>query len=748
MLHHLSGRWRKPGAPALAIAAAAVVSAAVVPAIATTSAASPTQAAATFAKLGADNSLRQVLMLNGDRLFVRSGKGAALTTLVPAPFGRAVLTLHLAGASYQIPVDALPYLGHGLDPSLFNLALLERAESAGKLPVRLSFAGAERSLPGITITGHSGQTATGYLTASSARTFGAALFRQFAIDHARASYASSPLFAGVSIALAGAPAATPVRPQFPMHTLTVHGINEFRKRDNGDVVLIINADNPNTFGDPFEVGNFFFHGVAKYSVPAGHYWAITDFVTLLKHGFVGQRVVVLPQFTVSSTAGSRAKIRLTARSATSEITVKTPRASTGLSDTWTVVRTSPHGLQAVVGTSSFGPVFISPTHSKPSVGTIQSYTAAQTFSPSSDKGTPYAFNLDFAGPVGTIPTQHFVATPASLATVQERYFVNTPTHGFWMTQGGYLPQLGAIGISFTPEIRMPGLQTQYMTGGRSIVWESAFFANNGAAQADSIFTLLPGQQVTENWNQYPLHPQPTAQLLTGRLATIFSQLPSAVRSGNFLLLSPAPMSDNQLGHFGLGIFSSGFNVEQNGHLIEHGGFGGLAFVKVSAKPSVIRFALHSQQFNPLSVLSPATTTVWKFQTSRNPGAKIPSSWFCFSFNGNFTQHCAVQPMLTLNYQVQDLGLDGVAPAGQQHIAVSVGHIELAAQTAITHASAQVSYDNGQFWHPVTLVGSGNGQYVMSFSPPAGVDVTLRFRASDAAANSITETILSAYSVGP
>lgn len=712
-----------------------------------TAAASPTPATATLAKLGPSSSIRQVLMLNGDRLLVRHAAHGALTTLRPARFGDAVLTLHLAGADYQIPVDALPYIGHGLDPSLFNLALLERAESAGRLPVRLSFAGAEHSLPGITITSLRGQTATGYLTASSARIFGAALYRQFAADHATAAYASSRLFAGVRIALAGAPAPESARPLFPMHTLTVTGINDFGKRDNGDVVLVINADNPNTFGDPIETGNFFFHGVAKYSVPAGHYWAITDFIVGLKHGLVSQRLVVLPQFTVSRGAKSTAKIKLSARSASSEITVKTPRAGTDLSDTWTAVRTSPDGLQAIVGTSSFGPVFISPTTTKPSVGTIQSYTSAQLISPPSDKTVPYAYNLDFAGPVGTIPTQHFVVKQASLATVNERYFVNRRTHGFWMTSGGFLPQLGGIFISFNPEIRMPGLQTQYMSGGRSIVWDSAFFADNGAAQGDSIRTLLPGQVLTENWNQYPLHPQPTAQLLTGRFARIFSQLPTAFRSGNFLFLSPSPMSDNQAGHFGLAPFMSGFNVEQNGHPIAHGPFFGLEVLKVSAKPSVIRFGLHVTQFNPLSVLSPATTTVWTFHSSRRP-QKIPSSWFCFAFNGNLTQHCAIEPMLTLNYQVTGLGLDGVAPAGEQKVAVSVGHIALAANAAIAHASARVSYDNGQFWHPVKLLGSGNGQFVMSFSPPAGVDVTLRFKATDANGNSIAETILSAYSVGP
>ncbi|HWF81401.1 MAG TPA: hypothetical protein VN695_12530 [Streptosporangiaceae bacterium] len=744
MLHHLPRRWPKPGPRALAIAAMALVSAAVLPAMTITAAASPTPATTTVAKLSPDAGSRQVLMLNGDRLLVRPARDGALTTLLPARFGKAVLTLHIARTIYHIPVDALPYIGHGLDPSLFNLASLERAESAGRLPVQVSFAGAQRPLPGIKITSRDGRTAAGYLTTSSAKVFGAALYRQFIVDHATAGYANSPLFAGVHITLAGAQAAVPLRPSFPMHTLTVTAVNEFNRPDDGDVVLVINADNPNKFGDPIETGNIFFRGVAKYSVPSGHYWAITDFIAGLKNGSLSQRLVVLPQFTVKNST----KVSLSAHAASSEISVKTPRASTGLTDTWTVVRTSPHGLMATIATSSFGPVFISPTTKKPSVGTIQSFTGAQLISPSSAKGTPYVYNLAFAGPVGTIPAQHFIVTPGSLATVHERYFVSSPTSGSWSTSGGFLPQLGVIGIGiFTPEISMPGLQTQYMTGGRSIVWASSFFADNGAAQQDAIRTLLPGQQLTENWNQYPLHPQPFAQLLTGKLATIFSQVPSAFRTGNVLFLAPAPVSDNQVGHIGLAGFTSSFSAQRNGHQIAGGGFQGLVTLNAGAKPSVIRFALHVQQLNPLSVLSPATSTTWTIHTSPQPNAVIPSSWVCFTPDGNVTSHCAIAPMLTLNYQVNGLGLGGVAPAGQQKIAVTVGHIQLAAEAAITHADAQVSYDNGRFWHPATLAAVGNGKYLMSFSPPAGVDVTLRFTASDAAANSVTETILSAYSVG-
>src|SRR6185437_3702577 len=195
VLHHLPRRWPKPGPRALAIAAMALVSAAVLPAMTITAAASPTPATTTVAKLSPDAGSRQVLMLNGDRLLVRPARDGALTTLLPARFGKAVLTLHIARTIYHIPVDALPYIGHGLDPSLFNLASLERAESAGRLPVQVSFAGAQRPLPGIKITSRDGRTAAGYLTTSSAKVFGAALYRQFIVDHATAGYANSPLFA-------------------------------------------------------------------------------------------------------------------------------------------------------------------------------------------------------------------------------------------------------------------------------------------------------------------------------------------------------------------------------------------------------------------------------------------------------------------------------------------------------------------------------------------------------------------------
>src|SRR5712691_9199604 len=77
------------------------------------------------------------------------------------------------------------------------------------------------ALPGVTITRSGGGVASGYLTASSARAFGRALVRQFRADHARGSYGTDGMFAGESVALAGAEPSPVPRPAFPMHTLTV-----------------------------------------------------------------------------------------------------------------------------------------------------------------------------------------------------------------------------------------------------------------------------------------------------------------------------------------------------------------------------------------------------------------------------------------------------------------------------------------------------------------------------------------------
>src|SRR5215468_12112108 len=163
---------------------------------------------------------RPVTLINGDRLLAGAERGGGMSHQLIAGaargIGAALASMTLGGRTYVIPADALPYLGRGLDPGLFDIASLMRDQAGGRLPVEVRYAGRVPSLPGISITVAHRGSARGYLTAASARTFGAALARQFTADHARGSYGQDGLFAGgVSISLPGAAGARAARQAGP-----------------------------------------------------------------------------------------------------------------------------------------------------------------------------------------------------------------------------------------------------------------------------------------------------------------------------------------------------------------------------------------------------------------------------------------------------------------------------------------------------------------------------------------------------
>src|SRR5580700_8449614 len=134
---------------------------------------------------------KTILLLNGDRMII-DGKSTDFE-LAGSGFAAAVTELRLAGREYVVPDVALPFLGHGLDLSLFDTAALP---GGGTLGVRITYSGAVPRLPGVKIARAAGGVATGYLTAAGAVTFGAALARQFAADHPAAGYGADGLFAG------------------------------------------------------------------------------------------------------------------------------------------------------------------------------------------------------------------------------------------------------------------------------------------------------------------------------------------------------------------------------------------------------------------------------------------------------------------------------------------------------------------------------------------------------------------------
>ena len=744
------------------LTAAGLACAAGLPALAAAGPAASGPAARAGAPPGAVRSLslaspvRRLLLVNGDLLMVRAGPDGRLSVgLRAAARPDAISSLRFGGQTLEIPAAAQPYLGRGLSPSLFSLAALEKAESGGRLPVQVAFTGRRPAIPGLTITRSGLGRADGYLTAASARVFGAALWRQFAADHARASYGSDGLFGhGVSIALAGAPltAARPAaRPSFRLHTLTVRGTDLRGRPDNGDSVFITSADNIQRFDGLQETTNFFYRGSMKFSLPAGHYWAFASFMN-----FNGRRpslrFVVLPQFTV---AGRHSTVRISERSASSEVTMPTPRPATEQQEGFEVVRGARTGSPYTYSWSWLGfSAWVSPTTRKPTVGALHAYSTG-TFSSPGKSATHYAYNLDYPGPAGIIPPQHFTVSPAGLGAVTEHYYQDVPTSDAgWLTFGGTAAQLQ---FEFQPVIqfRMPQVQTQYFTAGRSLLWTLQTLTNLNqftGGDSDIYRRFSGGQAESQNWNAFPLHPAPFTT--TGDLPSAFAVPTSAGRSGNTLNLDFTPFSDNQLGHTGPGFFGNSglvagrYVVDQNGRKIASGSaLNPIPGIKLSARPSVIKFALSANRYSSFYHLSSASQTVWTWHSTRDTAARVPQSWFCsFTTSGQLDRQCAVQHLMTLSYRVQGLSLTGQARPGPQVVDVTAGHIQLGGTAKITGATARVSFNDGDSWFPAHVTALGGGRFKVAYSAPAGVDVTLRVRASDAAGGSISETIVRGYGV--
>jgi subtilase family protein len=702
-----------------------------------------------------------VLLINGFQLAVLAGAGSRpVTALIPpkrsALAGSTViLTMGRPGHLSEVPADALPFLGRGLDPALFSVAALRRAEHGGRLPVLISYRGRVPSLPGVTITHASAGTAEGFVTARSAPRFGAALHRQFLADHDRAAYGSDGLFGhGVSIALAGAQSPGPVRPRFVMHTLTLHATSLAGRPDNGDFVFLTSADDIRRVAG----SGVFRHGIARVSVPAGHYWATGLFFH--RHRFA---TVFPPQFTVRAD-GPQPLVQVDGRTATSVVRIAAPRPATVDVLSFTTVLHGRTGPAFVFGDNVIGDLngphalkfAVSPASFARETGRLQTFTQAQLSSPRG-AAQPYFYKLDFPGPLDRVPPQQFTVQPSSLATVTENYVQDEPSTGHWGVVGGSADELDGV-VSLLQPQRMPGQRIQYLTGDPSVLWEGLYveFGRTFAGgQTGTLRTYRPDAAASEEWNRYPLHPAPTVN----QAAPARSPVPlllSAARAGDALTLAVTPFSDSTAGHTGTfaapdptSKLTERYEVDQDGARLASGNaVNGVPPVRLSPGPSRVRFTLSARRTGPHYILSPASTTTWQWRSQRDPSAAVPPPWACLTGPRDrpaLTRQCAVQPMMTLAYQVSGLTRDGAAAPGRQQIGLSVGHLQLAADPAITSAAVAVSFDDGKTWQPAKVTpGSAAGQYTASFTAPAGAFVTLRTTAADKAGGSVSETISRAY----
>ncbi|HLX48838.1 MAG TPA: hypothetical protein VKS82_10950 [Streptosporangiaceae bacterium] len=547
----------------------------------------------------------------------------------------------------------------------------------------------------------------------------------------------------------------PVQPGAQKYTLTIKGRNLAGAPDTGDFVQVFSATSLKWDENTLGLVWVFRHGLTTLHVPAGKYWLTALFGH--RHNL---RVDKPAQVTVTGNTTAA----VSARAASSEVTATTPRRAVLADATFSSADTLRGGYTFWdCGTFGSTRLWVSPLARSRTTGTLYSATSAQLDSPPG-QAVPYTYELDSDAPTGTIASQHLTVTAADLATVREHFYSDTATAAPWLALGGPARQLRTAGsFAISTALPMPGDRIVYFQAQPAAVWSPDIFGP--LAQRAQVWQVFhAGQTLSANWNAYPLHPAPN--LPPGGFAV--PTLVSASRAGNKLVLDLTPFSDNTPGHTGSGpsqfngITGSGnWVIYANGVKIASGKVNTspipfadvYASATLSPKPSQVKFTLTTSRQAPGSDLSGTSEDTWTWPSQPEPHAFMSAPWYCDTTFPHgwpvFDHHCAVQDMMTLDYQLAREGLDGSAPAGPQSLGITINHLPTATPYPVTHARLQVAFGNGTSWQPTTLARICHGKvctnsYRASYTAPAGAQVSLRLTARDTHGATLTETILGAY----
>ncbi len=676
-------------------------------------------------------------LVTGDRVTVRTAPDGRDTFEVqPAAekgMARALVHLRLGGRDYEVPGTALPYLGRGLDLSLFDVKAL--------------LAGAKAP--------------------ADTKTFGAALAKQFKEDNARGRFGGQGLFAGgASFTLSGAPKRQAAQPRSVMRTVSVDATDIGGKPADTGMAFLYNTDDGNILASD-ETFNYFSGGTAKFSVPDGNYSAYGVFWTADADGNPTEmRFSAQPEFAVKADT----TVRVDAKRASSKLTWVTPRPAL-LDDTGFLFRRAAKTGPAMVVDFDAGPgvpISVSPTAVPVRTGALQTYPYSRLVSPPGP-GTPYEYTLQKAT-TGTIPRQRYVITAKDVATVDATYFSEYATVGRRQRSGMFTFE--DLGGRSSHLIELPRKQTEYVSAAPDLNWFGGIskyvlpgpdsFPGWAGGQYEAMHRYQAGSSVTEDWNRFPLHPVGAVALLPLSDGSSYTR-PGATRAGDLVRFSLTPFSDNQPGHTGFGYYgeqrdtiTGHYRLTQDGTTLAEGTpWNGPTTVdleqEVGSGPSTLGLTVDAGRTGPMYHQSTASHTEWTWKSRHVEGATLPPALYCARGDDGPDRSCAVEPLLTVGYTVGGLRPDGSTLSGPQSLDLTVGHLQQSAASPAAGATVQFSTD-GTTWQDATVSPRGDGVFHADFTAATeafrGTDVSLRVTASDAAGATIAETITAAYHVYP
>ncbi|MEU4095891.1 S8 family serine peptidase [Streptomyces sp. NPDC026673] len=124
------------------------------------------------------------------------------------------------------------------------------------------------------------------------------------------------------------------------------------------------------------------------------------------------------------------------------------------------------------------------------------------------------------------------------------------------------------------------------------------------------------------------------------------------------------------------------------------------------------------------------------------GTRTHTEW---SFTSGSTKDVTALPLVQVGYEVP-VDLKNRAPAGKRFSFDLTGYQIEASLPRVTAMKAWASVDDGTTWKPLDLAKKPGGRWQARTANPAGGFVSLRVLATDAAGNSVDQTVIRAYQV--
>jgi hypothetical protein len=315
-----------------------------------------------------------------------------------------------------------------------------------------------------------------------------------------------------------------------------------------------------------------------------------------------------------------------------------------------------------------------------------------------------------------------------------------------------------LSVKVSHSFTVPGARTEYYnTTGNDVLWwrQYEFTPDQSALRIESGYRGFSRPTTgREDWNE-PAVPAGAAEGPQQPTAATAPNLPcDACRQGDTLRVrSLAPLGVGQYGEWGdASHLVQDSDGTEEAHLYAGGtelaarqDANGLAYYALPAASASYRLTDTYRTGAAGQHLAGTVSTDWTFRSARPAADQVATPYHCIDtlLYGD-TDPCAWQPLIQLGYQL-GLGLDDTAPAGRYGftLTATAGHPGTADR--LTDVRVSTSTDGGTHWQPASAHRAGAGWQVELRNPTTGT-VTLRVQATDAAGNTVQQTVTDAYAI--